>query len=72
MTRTDAFSISAQEPMEGKQYVQRCHTIVVATDIEDAIRSFKAMHPAAILWTVSHRGQVEVITSDAIEARRQP
>jgi len=39
---------------------------VVATSIEDAIATFKAEHPDATLWTVSHRGKIEIITPSAV------
>ena len=38
--------------------------------IEDAIKAFKEAHPSATLWTVSHRGQIEIITSSAMEVTR--
>jgi len=62
--------VSATEP---RKYPSGIHNVtircgIVAVDIEDAITAFKRAHPNAILWTVSHRGQIEVITSDAMEA----
>lgn len=72
MRRLDSYMIQATEP---KQYPEGVHPHnfccgVVAVDLEDAVRTFRAAHPDAILWTVSHRGKVEVITSGAIEAAR--
>ena len=70
MQRVDSFMVSATEP---RKYPSGIHNVtircgIVAVDIVDAITTFKRAHPDATFWTVSHRGQIEVITSDAMEA----
>jgi hypothetical protein len=65
--RCDAFCITGQIKNDSG-YTVTIHCGVIAVDIEDAIRAFKSEHPDAKLWTISHRGGIEIITSDAIRA----
>ena len=69
-TRTDAFIVRAHIKND-RGYNQSLRVGVCAVDLEDAIRAFREFYPDATLWTVSHGGQIEVITSDAARARRE-
>lgn len=64
MTRADAFFIQGKE--KGSNGYTRTFTVgVVAVSLEDAIVAFRVCHPDATLWGISHRGQIEIITTDA-------
>jgi hypothetical protein len=68
-SRTDAFVIRAHIKND-RGYNQSLRVGVVAVDLEDAIKAFRVYYPDATLWTISHGGQIEIITSDAAGARR--
>jgi hypothetical protein len=64
MTRVDAFFVQGKEM--GSHGYSRTFTVgVVAASLEDALKAFRVCHPDATLWGISHRGQIEIITTDA-------